>query len=514
MVVQATRPSLSSATVGSVRPRLSTSPLVQGPPGPCGCGCALTPETSYGFDVIEFAREVLKQALDPWQEWLVIHAGELLPDGTPRFRQVLVLVSRQNGKTHVLVVLALFWLFVQGVGLVLGTSTNLDYAKESWEKAVVLAEETGDLAREVKAIRRANGEQSLQVAGNGRYKIAASNRRGGRSLTVDRLIMDELREHHDWSAYSAAEPATAAVGDAQIFMISNAGDHRSVVLNGLREQALHGADPRLGIFEWSAPDGAEATDVQALVAANPNLGRRIALEPLLGKAMRAEAAGGEQLTSFLTEHQCRNVPLLNPAVDPGNWAACLDAGDLEEVRDRVALCMDVSPDLRHATLYAAAVLDDERVRVEPVAAWSGPACTEELRRELPAYVERVKPKVFGWFPAGPAASLAADMAEGNGWPPDGVTVEEIRGEVAAVCMGFVEQVSTSRIAHSGDPLLDAHVAGAEKLSHGDGWRFRRRGSGHVDALYAAAGAVHLARALMKQDTASVYDDPERGFLTL
>jgi phage terminase large subunit-like protein len=200
-MVQATRPWTSSETAGSVQPRLSTPPLIQGSAGPCGCGCALTTETSYGFDVIDFAKRVLKEPLDPWQEWLVIHAGELLPDGrTPRFRQVLVLVARQNGKTHVLKVLSLFWLYIERVGLVLGTSTNLDYAKESWEKAVTLAEDTPALTREIKSVRRANGEQTLTVAGNGRYKIAASNRRGGRSLTVHRLIMDELREHHDWSS--------------------------------------------------------------------------------------------------------------------------------------------------------------------------------------------------------------------------------------------------------------------------------------------------------------------------
>src|SRR3546814_18105149 len=70
----------------------------------------LRPATSYGFAVVEFARDILERPLDPWQEWLVIHAGELLPDGRPRFRKVLVLVARQNGKTELLVILSLFWL--------------------------------------------------------------------------------------------------------------------------------------------------------------------------------------------------------------------------------------------------------------------------------------------------------------------------------------------------------------------------------------------------------------------
>jgi hypothetical protein len=64
-----------------------------------------------------------------------------------------------------------------------------------------------------------------------------------------------------------------------------------------------------------------------------------------------------------------------------------------------------------------------------------------------------------------------------------------------VCMGFAEQVSARQIAHSDEPLLNAQVAGAERLKQGDQWRFTRSGSGHVDALYAAAGAVHLARTI-------------------
>jgi hypothetical protein len=85
---------------GSTLPRIATPPLVAGPPGPCGCGCALTPATSYGFDVIEFA-EYIGRPLDPWQRYLVIHAGELekgrgQEGEKPRFRQVLVLVSRQR----------------------------------------------------------------------------------------------------------------------------------------------------------------------------------------------------------------------------------------------------------------------------------------------------------------------------------------------------------------------------------------------------------------------------------
>jgi hypothetical protein len=55
--------------------------------------------------------------------------------------------------------------------------------------------------------------------------------------------------------------------------------------------------------------------------------------------------------------------------------------------------------------------------------------------------------------------------------------------------------SSQRTFHSGDGLLTAHVTGSEKLKSGDTWRFSRRGRGHCDAAYAAAGAAHLARLL-------------------
>lgn len=181
--------------------------------------------TSYGFAVDDFARTVLRMPLDPWQRWAAIHGGELLPDGRPRFRVLLILVARQAGKTHLLTVLTLFWLFVDRWPLVLGTSTNIRYAQEPWEKAVALATDTrlplqALMPSGVKGVRRVNGEQRLTTAEGCRYEIAASNARGGRSLSIDRLVQDELREQRTWDAWNAAVPATNARPNAQVWNLS------------------------------------------------------------------------------------------------------------------------------------------------------------------------------------------------------------------------------------------------------------------------------------------------------
>ena len=489
----------SGLPLGHTEPRLYTPPLRD-----------LTPETSYGFAVIDFAEYVLGKPLDEWQSEAVIRAGELLPDGRPRFRRLLILVARQNGKTHLLMVLALYWLFVERLLLVLGMSTNLDYAREAWEKAVETIETIDVLSDLVpkNGVRRANGEQCITTSDRCRYKIAASNRRGGRSLSVDRLIADELREQQSWEAYNAAYPALNARPHGQAFFISNQGDDNSIVLNSLRASAITyietgEGDSRLGLMEWSAPEDCDLDDPEAIAAANPNAGRRIDWDTLLGTTRQAKLRGGDEEAGVRTEVLCQRVRRLNPAIDPGEWAAVgpregRETPTLDPLRDRVCLGVDVTPDGLHASVYAAALDADGRPVVDPVRAWSGPQATLKLRVELPGLVEMIKPKALGWLPGGPAASVAAELAERKGvrsWAPPGVKVEPIKAETTATCMGFEELVRTGQLLHTGDPLLTAQVAQAVRGRRGDGWVFvRGQGeAGYVDALYAAAVAVHLAR---------------------
>lgn len=486
---------------GCTTPRLWTPPLRE-----------LTRETSYGFAVIDFARGVLGHPLDPWQEFAVVHAGELLPDGSPRFSIVLILVSRQNGKTELLVVLSLFWLYVDQLAMVLGTSTKLDYAKESWRKAVKLARRVPALKAEIPArggVRETNGEQELLlVDGDGgeyRYKIAACNADGARSLTVDKLILDELRQHHSYEAWDAMEGTTSAVDWSQIYALSNAGSDKSVVLNDKRADALAAieagdTDSDICLLEWSAPENADPLDLAALAQANPNLGTRKNTRKLVAAARRAVRTGGAALAGFKTEHMCIRVKVMTPALDPVAWLARKSAGPIDLTdRAHLAACIDLAPSGLHATLGVAQILEDGRVRVETVQAWTGPGAAAALERDLAAWVGLVRPKVIGWFPAGPAAAVAARLADRTkegvrGWPPRNVTVQDIRGETSAVCMGLAKEVDAGTLVHSGQAMLDAQVEAAEPLARGDAWVFTRRG-GDADAVYAVAGAVHLARTL-------------------
>lgn len=482
--------SKSSKTVrGAVEPRLGTLPLRE-----------LTPETSYGYDVIKFA-ELIGLPLDPWQRVAVIRGGELLPSGLPRFRKVLIIVARQNGKTHLIKILILFWLFVERSGSVLGVSTLRDYAKAVLQEVRDLAEDRPYLEKRVMSYRTDNNDTHLEVRGDeGRiyYRIAAMGRKAGRGKTFRRVFLDELREHRDWETIKAAGPTLNAVFDGQMWIATNQGDESGTVLKSWREAGIAGTDAELCLIEYSAPPGAAPDDPEALAAANPNAGVRLSMASLINDARAAMADPDPQvLTGFRTEILCQYVPALDPAVDPERWEEAYVPGDLEGVRGRV-LVVDVAPDNQHATIVAGALLPDGRVRLVVVEAFTGSGAVAELRKALFVWARRIMPVKVGWFPNGPAAVMAADLRErkDRGRPfPSSVLLEEISGEVAAVCMGFSSRVAGGEVIHGNEPLLNAHVTGAAKKWHGDVWRFERKGEGHCDAAYAAAGADHLARTL-------------------
>lgn len=484
--------------LGRTEPRIYTPPLRE-----------LTPDTSYGFDVIEFA-EAIGWPLDPWQQWAVIHLGELNSDGTPRFRFVLILVARQNGKTTLTRVLTLYWMFIDCFPLIFGAHADRAKAKDSWEKVIEMANNISilkdNLPRE--HVRRTISEEAFWNDLGSVYKFGATNRRAARGDTTNRVILDELREHRTSDTYDAVVHSGNAVMDFQIVAITNQGDSMSLVLESERSAAIEYAETGNGdgttfIAEWSAPNGADVEDVDALAMANPNFNRRIPEVALRGSAIKAKKAGGKKLNDFKTEVLCQKVTLLDPAIDPTFWTKCVRTEPLNLAvhRRQVALCLDVDPTGQHATLVACVKIG-KMYHVEVVKAWHGFACAKGVIADLPELIAKVKPNGFGWFPGGPAAVIAADLRAKPSyrmpWPPRGVKIIELKAnDVAPVCMGLVQTIHSLELMHPDDELFNEHVKHTQKLQRGDIWLFQRAGSSPIDATYAMAGALHLVKTLPK-----------------
>src|SRR5260221_13487317 len=352
---------------------------------------------------------MIGEPLLPWQKWAVIHAFERKRDGSYRFRTVLILVARQNGKSQLKRIVSLWRMYQDGARRILGVAQDVALARDQWNMCQETIHDCPDLEEEWGRVRNVNGDEYF-IASGCRYAIKAANRRAGRGGSNDEVNIDELREQTDWRAWAAVSKTTMARGNGQVWGMSNAGDDESVVLNQLRDAALSGHDDSLCILEWSAPDGCELDDRQAWAQANPGLGYII-----------SESAIRSALTDppgiFRTEVLCQRVAHLDAAIDAAAWKNCADpSGSMDGLRDRLAAVFDVAPDGQHATLEVAAKLSTGQVRVEVAAAWK---TTEKARDELPLKLAQIRPRAFAWFSTGPAAAMAPELrghaAKYNAW---------------------------------------------------------------------------------------------------
>lgn len=509
--------------VGVATPRVYTPPLRE-----------LTPDTSLGFSVIEFAEQVLEMELLPWQRWLLVHALELLPDGTLRFRTVIILMARQNGKSTLSQIIALWFMYVYRVALVIGTAQDLDVAEEIWQGAVDLVEETPELDDLKDNVIRVNGKKALVLKTGERYKVKAANRRAGRGLSGDLILLDELREHQSWDAWGAITKTTMARAQALVFAMSNAGDATSVVLRYLRRMghatagdpdgivdeddtpitgdavpedlAVEDDDDSLALFEWSAPPGCSIKDRDGWAQANPSLGYTITERTI------ASAARTDPEWIFRTEVLCQwSEGTVEGPFPPGAWELCADEESKRAPGAPVALCVDVSWDRAYSYVALATTRADGLFHVEVIARragtdWVVPWLTSDERspdvRTAPVAVQAR---------GAPVASLITPLTE------SGVNVVEWGGTALGAATGaFYDRVRAAvgegqadkALRHLNQPVLNLAAATAATRPLGDAWLWdRRRSPADASPLIAVTGALWcLSSAMPSAPVPSAYED--------
>ena len=515
---------------GIETPRIYTPPLRE-----------LTPDTSIGFEVIDFARDILEIELMPWQKWAAIHGLEVID--TPygwrfRFRNVQIEVSRQNGKTSLAEVIALFFLYQLEVGLVLGTSQDVSNAEETWQACVELAQTNKDLSDAIKHVWYTNGAKRLQLIGDRNYRVKASNRKAGRGLSADLILMDELREHQTWDAWAALSKTGLARANSLIWCMSNAGDGTSVVLRHFRLKAharlgdpdgivaaMGGSEPisdewaddsALGYFEWSAPPDAAPDDIDAWRQANPALGYTLELS-----ALRASYAD-DPLNVFKTECLCQWITTaLNPPFPVDAWDAGKDEKSRIAKKSQLWFGVDISADRTHASIAVCGKRRDGAFHVElaeyrPGTGW----LAKWFQTAAPNYPGGMK--VALQSKGAPIASMMDVIAA-----IDGVEIIECKGkDIAGWCGRMYDAVAASSkdseidavpVYHIPQPALDlaANIAATRPL--GDGaWAWDRNKSiEDISPLVAATMALGAATQI-EQTKTKLYDSVynERGVLVV
>ncbi len=289
----------------------------------------IAPPVPARSNVAEFRGVASDLGIDPmpWQETAARYLTAEAPDGRHLYREVAVVVARQNGKTELLLPLIVGHLLAgkrvmhtaQNMKLPFEVFTRVaDYMSEHHAKLFPLR--NGRVTRP----RFTNGKEEIKLTNGGIYSIVAATRGGARGPSRDLVIVDEVREFVDYLFIAAAKPTMTASKDPMMLYLSNAGDESSVVLNALRSRAE--SDPRLAYLEWSASPDRAPDDPVGWAEANPALGHERGemgsiLETLTDDYRTAKLEG--TLAIFETEHLCRWVTSMRePLVDVDTWRAC------------------------------------------------------------------------------------------------------------------------------------------------------------------------------------------------
>ena len=220
------------------------------------------------------------------------------PDGW-LYPEVAIIEARRNGKTEILV--PRIRADLRAGRAILHTAQNRTLPRRVFMRVA------RSLPRsEVESIRFANGQESIVMRNGGEYLIVAPQR-GARGLGADTLIFDEIREFEDEDVMAAAKPTIASSPNGQIIYLSNAGSHRSVILNDLKRRGEQG-DPGLAYLEWSAGAERATDDRDGWLEANPAVGYFLKMDSLETAYRTLSHA------RFETEHLCRWVDSMLPSV--------------------------------------------------------------------------------------------------------------------------------------------------------------------------------------------------------
>ena len=487
--------------MGKTEPRIFTRPLRE-----------LTPDTSLGFACIEYATEVLHKNLYPWQKWELIHAleiiGSLETGWRFRFRTILILISRQNGKTVLSEVIASFFLNVLCVDSIFGTSLSLDKAEEVWEAVVQDQETIPELSVELQRVGRTNGSKKLVLTGLRQYKVGAPTRRAGRGDSNDLVMLDELREHRDWEAWAAAVASTVAKPNGIVICFSNAGDPDSVVLRQLRDTAIadingtsaasdFGGDvdaSTLGLFEWSAEDGAATDDIEQLAQANPALGYGYLTE----RALMSNRQTFPE-SKFRSECMCQQVETILPSPFPdGSWAAGLDMQSSIAPESDLFYGLDLSADRRWASIGVCGMRPDGNYHIELVARRIGTAWVEDWFR---ARAYKTPMRLAFQSRGAPVSGLAEQICALHG-------VERMAIEGSDLTAGWgrfydaIIGTGSTRVYHLQQPVMDLPAKTMQMRNIGGGIELpdRSKSPDDIAPLFACFVAFAAATKIEKENT--------------
>jgi phage terminase large subunit-like protein len=461
---------------GATKPRLQSVPL----------------KGKNKLDDVKQLCEIIKMPLLPWQEHVLKDMLTVDTKGKWIRKTNLLLIARQNGKTHLARMLILAHL-IKWETNVLIMSSNRSMALDTFRQVTDILENNDHLKGFVKQIRYANGTESIEMLNGTRLDVVAATRDGSRGRSVNGLLfIDEVREISE-EGFRAATPVTRAHPNSHTLLCSNAGDAFSTVLNDLRERAISYPPKSFGFYEYSAPQYCKIDDRNAWAMANPSLGYTITEEAL------EEAIATSPIENTRTETLCQWIDSLSSP-----WPH----GVLEETSDNTlemtagaytVFGFDVSPSRRNGSLVAGQLLPDGRIGIGILETYSSQVAIDELKMaaSIKGWADIYKPRVVCFDKY--ATQTIADRLSNSG-----VVCEDVSGQqFYKACGDLLEGLVNHRVVHNGQAELIQQMNNCAAKVNDSAWRIiKRKSAGDISAPIGLAMVV--SKLMIPQPKPQIY----------
>ena len=434
--------------------------------------------------------------LDDWQKWLLTRMLERYPSNHPsypgqlRYRQVVVSMGRQNGKSLLGAILGVYGLLLHEQGAnVISLASSTDQARIIYSRVLFTIQSNEYLKKRFKKTTEQRGITTLD--GSGRYDVKAAKEAALQGVPSSLVLFDELHLAKR-GMWSAAVLGTAQRKDGMVIGITTAGDQSSETLIDLYKLGTSAAQgdkdlERFGFFCWQAPEGSQIDNPVALKKANPSIdAKRLDLNTVLSDIRS------------IPEHEARRYRLNQfIAGTSQSWLPsdlfAQASGDGITKMDNIVLAVDRTKNWEYASIAASRKTEDGTFETELVAGFAG--ATEQVLynkirqlwergnitavviddRQMPSLVKRLK---------------------SEGLPVWALWVKEISAASSTVYAMF----AAGTVKHNNDPLLQLQSPKGIGKYSGESWFISRKESlGDIDALMATVMSLYVASTRQDYD---------------
>ena len=236
--------------------------------------------------------------LELWQKALIAAIFGFVHkiDGTRKYREVMLIVARKNGKSTLGSAIALYMLVADGEPgpEVVSAATKKDQAKIIWSEAKRMVKKSPALNKRIRTLVA----ELVSDFNDGSFKPLSSDSNTLDGLNVHCGLIDELHAIEDKNLYDVIVDGTSAREQPLIVIVSTAGTVREGIFDIKYDEAeriINGYDDPDGykdervlpiIYELDRRE--EWTDPECWQKANPGLGTIKKIDELARKVKKAQ----------------------------------------------------------------------------------------------------------------------------------------------------------------------------------------------------------------------------------